>query len=75
SLFDIAADIRRPALLMVGERDDGFDMYAGVKRLHALMPEAKLVVFRDAGHSLVCERTDALIGELREFLAGTTDAR
>ncbi len=74
SLFDIAADIRRPVLLMVGDRDDGFAMYAGVKRLHALMPDAKLVVFRDAGHSLVCERTGALIGELQEFLAGTTDA-
>ena len=75
SLFDIAAGIRPPVLLMVGDRDDGFDMYAGVKRLHALMPHAKLVVFRDARHSLVSERTDDLIRELQGFLAGTTDAR
>ncbi len=75
SLFDIAADIRGPVLLMVGDRDDGFDMYAGVRRLHARMPGSRLVVFRGARHSLVNERTGALIAELREFLAGTTDVR
>ena len=71
SLFDIAAEIRQPALLMWGDRDHGFDMGAGVLRLHALMPRSRLVVFAGAGHSLVAERTEAVARELLKFFAET----
>lgn len=69
SLVPTAHEIRQPVLLMWGDRDHGFDMGTGVRRLHARMPKSELIVFRGAGHALAAERSDALIAHLAEFLS------
>lgn len=69
SLVPVVGGIRQPVLLMWGDRDHGFDMGAGVRRLHAQMPNSELAVFPGAGHSLVAERTAEVVARIAEFLA------
>lgn len=59
SLFDIAAEVRQPTLILWGDRDSGISR-RGVERLRDLMPNAELVVVPGAGHALVDERLDAV---------------
>jgi pimeloyl-ACP methyl ester carboxylesterase len=68
SLFPIAGAIRRPVLLLWGDRDHGLGMGDGVKRLARLIPDCELVVVKDAGHSLAAERPDLLARALAAFL-------
>ncbi len=55
SLFDIAAEVAQPTLIMWGDQDHGAGMGAGVARIHELLPRSELVVFPGARHSLETE--------------------
>jgi pimeloyl-ACP methyl ester carboxylesterase len=67
SLLDLSRGIRRPTLLMSGDRDSGFDIGAGIRRLHDEMPHSELLEFPDTGHSIACERPAQLTEALVEF--------
>lgn len=69
SLFDIAADVRQPTLLMWGDRDNGAGMRAGVARLAELLPDREFVVFPGARHSIETEIPDELAATVGRFLA------
>jgi pimeloyl-ACP methyl ester carboxylesterase len=75
SLFPIAPSIRHPTLLLWGDRDHALSMGAGVKRLSALLPNARLHVFRDARHSLAAEIPEALARVVDGFLLEEAVAR
>jgi pimeloyl-ACP methyl ester carboxylesterase len=66
SLYPIAPTIRQPTLLGWGDQDDGLNMGEGVKHLEKLLPNARLVVFPDARHSLANE----IPGKLAETVDG-----
>ncbi len=68
SLFDIAREIPQPTWLGWGDRDNGANMGAGVKRLQGLLPHCELRVFPGARHSLAAEVPDELAGAIEEFL-------
>jgi pimeloyl-ACP methyl ester carboxylesterase len=69
SLYPIAPRIAQPTLLAWGDQDHGLDMGTGVKRLSKLIPNAKLVVFKDARHSLANEIPQKLAETIDGFLA------
>lgn len=69
SLVPTAHEITRPVLLMWGDRDHGFDMGTGVRRLHSRMPRSELVVFAGAGHALAAERAREVTERIAEFLS------
>jgi pimeloyl-ACP methyl ester carboxylesterase len=69
SLFPIASQIRQPTLLLWGDQDNGLDVGTGVKRLSGLIPDAQLVVFPDARHSLANEVPVPLAEAVNTFLA------
>lgn len=71
SLFDIAPKITQPIWLGVGSRDDGLDMFRGVKRLATLLPNVRLRIFEGARHSLANEEAETLGPEVDAFLNGT----
>ena len=66
-----AAQVRCPALLVSGSRDQMTSPKAA-KTLATVLPEARLLVLDGAGHSLMAEQPDAVLDALRAFLA---DAR
>jgi 2-hydroxy-6-oxonona-2,4-dienedioate hydrolase len=68
SLFPVAPDIRQPTLLLWGDQDDGLGMGRGVHRLEQLIPNARLVVFRGARHSLAAEVPGPLARSIDAFL-------
>lgn len=68
TLFDIAPAIAQPTLLAWGDRDHGANMGAGVARLHRLLPNSELLVFRNARHSLAAEVPGPLAAAIEEFL-------
>ena len=67
SLFPVAPKIKQPTLLGWGDQDHGLNMGAGVKRLSELIPGSRLVVFKDARHSLANEVPELLAQEIDEF--------
>lgn len=67
SLFDIAAGIGQPTLLIWGDRDHGMDMGEGVKRLRTLIPESELLIIEGAGHGLSAERPEEVARALIRF--------
>lgn len=69
SLFDIAADVAQPTLLMWGDRDHGARMGHGVARLAATLPDRRFVVFPGRRHSLEAEIPDELAATILRFLA------
>lgn len=69
SLFDLAAQIEQPTLLLWGDRDDGADMGRGVARLHRLLPRSELRVFPGARHSLETEIPIDLADAIDEFVS------
>ena len=69
SLFPDAPRIAQPTLLMWGDRDNGLDMGTGIKRLVKLIPNANLVVFEGARHSLANEVPEKLAARIDTFLA------
>jgi pimeloyl-ACP methyl ester carboxylesterase len=75
SLVPVADGIRQPVLLMWGDRDHGFAMGVGVRRLHARMPQSELVVFPGAGHALAAERSREIIARIAEFLSRPSPSR
>ncbi len=68
SLFDIAASMRQPTLLMWGDRDHGANMGEGVARLDQLLPNGRLHVFPGARHSLETEIPEELSDTILAFL-------
>lgn len=70
SLFDIAPKITQPIWLGVGSKDNGLDMFRGVKTLSTMLPNAKLRIFEGARHSLANEEAETLGREVDAFLAG-----
>lgn len=73
SLFDIAPRIAQPIWLGVGDKDDGLDMFQGVKRLATLLPNATFQIFEGARHSLANEEAERLGPLVDTFLrAGPT---
>lgn len=56
-----------PTLVLVGEQDDIF--LGSSRRIAEAIPDARLVVIADAGHSPQFEATDAWWGALAPFLA------
>lgn len=71
SLFDLAHRIRQPTLLLWGDRDNGMNMGAGVKRLVRLLPSAHLHVFPGARHALANEVPEELAEAVERFLLGS----
>lgn len=69
SLFDIAPQIRQPALLMWGDQDNGAGMAEGVARLASLLPDCKFVAFEGARHSLETEIPQDLAAAINAYLA------
>lgn len=68
SLFDIAAEIRQPTLLMWGDHDRGARMDVGVARLDQLLPNHRFVVFPGARHSLETEIPELLGRAISDYL-------
>lgn len=73
SHFEYAHEIRQPTLLAWGDKDHGLNMGAGVKRLHQLIPNARLQVFEGARHSLANEIPEDLARVANDFLLGPTE--
>ena len=55
-----------PATLVLGERDLMTPAKAG-RELAAALPDARVVALKGAGHMLMSERPDEVLGALREF--------
>ena len=68
SHFGYAHEIHQPVLLAWGDRDHGLNMGEGVKRLHELIPNARLQVFEGARHSLANEIPKKLADVANDFL-------
>jgi len=61
-----AAKVKVPATLVLGERDLMTPAEAG-RELAAALPDARVVALKGAGHMLMSERPDEVLGALREF--------
>ncbi len=61
-----AAKVKVPATLVLGERDLMTPAKAG-RELAAALPDARVVALKGAGHMLMSERPDEVLGALREF--------
>ncbi len=70
SLYDIAPAIAQPTWLAVGDRDNGLDMFRGVKRLATMLPSVTFEVFEGARHSLANERAEDLARGVDRFFRG-----
>ncbi len=68
SLWDRLPTISVPTLLVVGELDTKFVDIA--KRMTAAMPDARLVVVPEAGHTVHLERPAAWLAAVTSFLGG-----
>jgi pimeloyl-ACP methyl ester carboxylesterase len=71
-LAALAAAVRVPTLVLVGEQDEALRAPADV--MAAAIEGAQLVVIRDAGHSPQIENPDAWIDVLSRFLASVPAA-
>ncbi len=69
SLFPIAPAIAQPTLLLWGDADHALGMGDGMKRLAALLPDARLRVVPGARHSLAIEVPEQLAREVDAFLS------
>ena len=63
---------RMPILLVWGEQDRSVPISVAAAA-HAVLPSARLVVIRDAGHAPYFERPDAFNSTVQAFLAGAFD--
>jgi pimeloyl-ACP methyl ester carboxylesterase len=63
-----AARVSTPAILVLGERDLMTPAQAG-RELAAALPDARVVVLRGAGHMLLSERPDEVLGAVRGLAA------
>jgi pimeloyl-ACP methyl ester carboxylesterase len=62
--LESAAKVRVPAILVLGERDLMTPARAG-RELAAALPDARVVILAGAGHMLMSERPDEVLGALR----------
>ena len=60
--------LRRPTLLLVGDRDRTPGMVEGCRRIVDAMPHAELKVYEGLPHSLATEVPDVLAPDVIEFL-------
>jgi 2-succinyl-6-hydroxy-2,4-cyclohexadiene-1-carboxylate synthase len=65
-LWGRLAEIQRPVLLLVGERDAKFTAIA--ERMDAALPTSDLRVIRDAGHSVHLERPAATVTAILDWV-------
>jgi len=65
-VIDSLADIRVPALIVIGERDEPF--MAGSRYMANKIPDARLELIAEAGHSSNMDRPEAFNRVLIEFL-------
>jgi 2-hydroxy-6-oxonona-2,4-dienedioate hydrolase len=68
SLYPIAPAIPHPTLVLWGDHDHALGMAKGVKRLVALLPDARLSVLEGARHALANEVPDELGRRIDAFL-------
>ena len=68
SLWDVAARVPHPTLLLWGTSDTTPYMSEGIARLDELMPRAEVRAFEGAPHSLAIENTSELGAAVVEFL-------
>jgi pimeloyl-ACP methyl ester carboxylesterase len=69
--FDDATELRRieaPTLLVWGERDGLFSSHAEQRRLEAAIPNARLTVYGDTGHSPNWERPERVARDIQTFV-------
>ncbi|HEY8489905.1 MAG TPA: alpha/beta fold hydrolase [Dehalococcoidia bacterium] len=66
-LLDLLPQIRVPALVICGERDEPFVQPS--RELHERLPDSRLVYIPGAGHSPQIERPEAFNAALLDFLA------
>ena len=62
-----AANLRCPALLVIGERDQ-MTLPKNARSLAAALPDKRMVTTPDCGHSMMAEAPDLVLDTLREFL-------
>jgi len=72
--FESAAKVSVPATLVLGERDLMTPAKAG-RELAAALPDARVVTLKGAGHMLMSERPDEVLGALRDLGKGAATAR
>jgi pimeloyl-ACP methyl ester carboxylesterase len=68
SLFPIAPTVRQPTLMLWGDQDHALGMGHGVRRLVALMPDARLSVLPGVRHSVANEAPAELGRRIDTFL-------
>nr|WP_269779024.1 alpha/beta hydrolase [Propioniciclava soli] len=68
------AEIRTAVLLVHGERDSGVPL-ASVREAAERLPDARLLVVKDAGHWVQRDRPDLVIPAVTEFLNRASPAR
>ena len=62
-----AAKVKVPVTIVLGERDLMTPPKGGLE-LAAALPNAKVTVLKEAGHMLMSERPDELLGAIRDFV-------
>ncbi len=68
-LNSILPEIKVPTMLLYGEEDQRLPFHI-VKKMHSIIPDAKLVAISDAGHVSNLEAPETFNQEVRIFLKG-----
>jgi 2-succinyl-6-hydroxy-2,4-cyclohexadiene-1-carboxylate synthase len=68
SLWDRLVEVTCPTLLVVGERDGRYREIA--EHMRALVPAARTIVVREAGHTVHVDQPDAFANHVAAFLDG-----
>lgn len=68
------SSIRAPALVIWGEHDAIIPLQSG-KQITGILPNAELVVIKDAGHNVMWERPEAFNQAVIDFLTGKSGSR
>ncbi len=68
-ITDKLSGIQAPTLVIWGEHDPIIPLRAG-KRITGILPDAELVVIRDAGHNVMWDRPEAFNRVVMDFLTG-----
>jgi len=68
NLIDRLAEIQTPTLVLVGKHDWVTPPAQGAERLHAGLPNSKLVVFDDSGHFAFIEQQAEYLETVREWV-------